>query len=144
MSDNPSFEFVDTNILVYAHDRSSGEKNHKAQDLIRRLWDLRLGCISIQVLQEFYVTVTKKVALPLKPDQAAQVVSNLCYWRVYTPAGRDVLGAIDLGSRFQISFWDAMLVYTAVQSGCKVIWSEDLNQGQVYDNIQVRNPFLDQ
>lgn len=143
MSDKPILEFVDTNLLVYAHDQSAGEKHHTARALIQQLWDTGKGCLSIQVLQEFYVTVTRKVARPLPIEDAAEIVRDLSYWRVHAPITEDVLGAVDIQRRYQISFWDAMVIHSAISLGCAVVWSEDLADGQVYDNIQIKNPFKD-
>lgn len=141
MSDKPALEFVDTNVLVYAHDRSAGAKYSAARALLQRLWESGTGCLSLQVLQEFYVTVTRKVAQPLPLDEAAQIVRDLCFWRVYAPVSEDLLGAIDFQRQFQLSFWDAMVLYAARRMDCEVLWSEDLSDGQIYDTIQVRNPF---
>ena len=138
----PSFrQFVDTNILVYAHDLSAGQKHSRAQELIRDLWQSGEGCLSIQVLQEFYVTVTHKVAKPLPAGAAAQIIADLSVWEVHCPGVQDLLDAIRLQDRYQISFWDAMILASALQLGCQVLWSEDLNPGQVYDQMQVQSPF---
>ena len=79
MSAETLLEFVDTNILVYAHDRSAGKKHEAARELVKRLWETRQGCLSVQVLQEFYVTVTRKVAQPIKPEEAAELIRDLNY-----------------------------------------------------------------
>lgn len=141
MSDELALQFVDTNILVYAHDATASEKHLQAKALIQNLWNSGNGCVSVQVLQEFYVTVTQKVRQPLKSEIAAQIVEALSFWRVYTPDARDVLGAIELQQRYQLSFWDAMIVYSAAQLGCPTLWSEDLNLGQIYAGVRVLNPF---
>ena len=141
MSEPRDLQFVDTNILIFAHNRSAGDKHIQARDLIRTLWQSGEGCLSIQVLQEFYVNVTQKVAKPLTPDMAAQIIADLSVWQVYRPGVEDVLDAIRLQGRYQISFWDAMIVSSAIQLGCQTIWSEDLNPGQVYDSVAVTNPF---
>ena len=96
MSDERAYQFLDTNVLVYAHDRSAGLKQHQAQILLQQLWEARTGCLSIQVLQEFYVIVTQKVAQPLESEAAARIVSDLASWRIHAPKAKDVLGAIDL------------------------------------------------
>jgi predicted nucleic acid-binding protein len=97
--------------------------------------------LSVQVLQEFYVSVTRKVAHPLSPEQAASTIADLAVWHVHRPGAEDVLDAIRLQERYQTSFWDAMIVTSAIQLGCEVLWSEDLNAGQVYDTVRVVNPF---
>jgi predicted nucleic acid-binding protein len=141
MSDPRDLQFVDTNILIYAHDRSAGEKHRCARDLVRGLWQSGEGCLSVQVLQEFYVNVTQKVAKPLAPEVAAQIIADLSVWQVHRPGAEDVLDAIRLQDRYQISFWDATIIASAIQLGCRTIWSEDLNPGQVYQTVTVANPF---
>ena len=141
MSEPSDLQFVDTNVLIYAHDHSTGDKHIRARDLIRTLWQSGEGCLSIQVLQEFYVNVTQKVAKPLTPDLAAQIIADLSVWQVHRPGVEDVLDAIRLQGRHQISFWDAMIIVSAIQLGCQTIWSENLNPGQAYDRVTVVNPF---
>ncbi|RIK37406.1 MAG: PIN domain nuclease [Chloroflexi bacterium] len=135
-------EFVDTNILVYAYDRASPAKHERAKSLVQSLWRSDKGCVSIQVLQEFYVTTVRKIAQPLQPDYAAQIVADLAQWKLFAPGGQDVIEAIQLHRRYTISFWDAMVIHSALRLGCSVVWSEDLNTGQIYENVRVRNPFL--
>lgn len=141
MSEPRNPQFVDSNILIYAHDLSAGQKHGRARELIKELWESGDGCLSIQVLQEFYVNVTHKVAKPLAPEAAAQIIADLSVWRVHRPGVEDVLDAIQLQIRYRISFWDAMIVASAIQSGCQTIWSEDLKPGQVYDRVTVQSPF---
>lgn len=141
MNAKPAYQFVDTNILVYAHDQSAGEKHNQAKTLIQELWQAKTGCLSVQVLQEFYVVVTQKVRRPLTAAAAARIIEDLAFWRVYAPNTRDVLGAIELQRRYTLSFWDAMIMWSAAQLGCATLWSEDLNPGQEYGVVRVRNPF---
>jgi predicted nucleic acid-binding protein len=141
MSEPRSPQFVDTNILIYAHDISAGEKHIRAKELMLDLWQSGEGCLSIQVLQEFYVNVTQKVAKPLPTEAAAQIVADLSVWEVHRPGTEDVLDAIRLQKRYQIAFWDAMILVSALRLGCQVLWSEDLNPGQVYDQVEVQSPF---
>jgi len=141
MSEPKDLQFVDTNVLIYAHDATAGEKNSRARQLITDLWESGLGCLSVQVLQEFYVNVTEKVAKPLSSDVAAQIVSDLSAWQVHSPGVEDVLDAIRMQRRYQMSFWDAMIVVSAIELGCTTLWSEDLNPGQVYDQVKVGTPF---
>ena len=135
-------QFVDTNILVYAHDASAGEKHIKAKKLITDLWNSREGCLSIQVLQELYVTLTKKVAYPLKPEIAADIINHLGQWVIHTPDVDNILKAIDIQQQFNLSFWDAMIVCSAKSTNCDILWSEDLNTGQIYEGVKVINPFV--
>ena len=142
MSEPRLLQFVDTNVLIYAHDVSAGQKHDRARQLIRDLWQSGQGCLSVQVLQEFYVNVTQKVAKPLSAEVAAQIIADLSVWEVHCPRVEDVLNAVRLQKRYQTSFWDAMILASAVQLGCQVLWSEDLNPGQTYDRVEVQNPFL--
>jgi predicted nucleic acid-binding protein len=141
MSDDLDFRFVDTNILVYAHDISAGEKHTLAKEIVQDLWESESGCLSIQVLQEFYVATTVKVKKPLDSETAAKIIRDLSYWKIHVPKTEDVMGAIDLKRRERISFWDAMILWSAKQIGCSDLLSEDLNPGQTYDGVRVINPF---
>jgi predicted nucleic acid-binding protein len=136
-------EFVDANVLVYALDSSAGPKQQGAQALLERLWESNTGCLSVQVLQEFFVTVTKKVAEPLPIDDATARVRELAAWRVFAPTADDVLAAIGLHSQTKIGLWDAMIVLAAAESGCDVLWTEDLSDGQLLRGVRIRNPFSD-
>lgn len=136
-----AYQFVDTNILVYAHDQSAGEKQQRAKALLLQLWERGNGCLSIQVFQEFYVTVTRKVAFPLLPDEAAEIIRHLSSWRIHHPTTEDILSAIEWQAQFKTSFWDAMIIQSAVRLECQTIWSEDLNDGQSYAGVQLLNPF---
>jgi len=142
MTDANQPQFVDTNILIYAYDRLAGDKHHAAKTLLKELWETRTGCVSIQVLQEFYVNITQKVARPLSPETAAQLISDLSVWTVHRPGVDNVLEAIRLQTRYQLSFWDAMILASAQALNCQLLWSEDLNTGQIYDKVTVSNPFV--
>ena len=141
-ADESRGEFIDTNILIYAFDRSAGEKHRIAVDLVRRLWSERRGWISLQVMQEFYVSATRKLKLPV--DAATLQVRRLGFWRVHRPLVDDILAAIDLHQRHSVSFWDALILRSAQASQCSVLWSEDLSNGQRWGNLEVRNPFAGQ
>jgi predicted nucleic acid-binding protein len=133
-------EFVDTNILLYAYDHSEPIKQARAQALLEDLWQRREGCLSVQVLQEFYVNATRKLSRPLSPDIARQAVDDYTPWIIHMPTPRDVLAAIDLHQAHQVSFWDAMVLRSARELGCLLVWSEDLNPGQRFETLEVRNP----
>ncbi|MCC6629355.1 MAG: PIN domain-containing protein [Chloroflexi bacterium] len=135
-------QFVDANVLIYAHDLTAGTKRERARSLVADLWRSELGCVSVQVLQEFYVNVTRKLATPLTPDAAAKVIADLATWQVHQPTADDLLDAIHLQTRHKISFWDAMILASAQALRCEVIWSEDLRHEQRYDTVTVRNPFI--
>lgn len=140
MSANPP-QFVDTNILIYAHDTSAGAKHDRARALLQALWQERAGSLSIQVLQEFYVNVTRKVAMPMTPEAAAAIIGELAAWPVHRPDVNDVLEAIRLQTSRQLSFWDAMILTSARRLGCATLWSEDMSHGQQYEGVTVINPF---
>jgi predicted nucleic acid-binding protein len=141
MSAEAAQEFIDTNVLIYAFDMSAGAKQASAQQLLERLWGAGTGCLSVQVLQEFFVAVTRKVAYPLPIDEAAERIREFAAWKVFTPAAKDVLAAIALQKQAQLSFWDAMVVQAASESGCDVLWTEDMNDGQLLRGVRIRNPF---
>ncbi len=141
MSGEDTLEFVDSNVLVYLHDHSAGVKRARAKELVSELWASRRGCLSIQVLQEFYVNITRKVPKPLPVDEARRLVGVLGAWRTHRPGLEDVLAAIDAQRRHGVSFWDGMILRSAGSLGCAVLWSEDLAAGRDYDGVKVRNPF---
>ncbi len=133
--------FVDTNILVYAHDLDSGKKHEIAQKAIINLWDTGTGVISTQVLQEFYVTLTKKVPVPLKKSLVRRILNNYLAWDVAVNNGETILQAIEIEENYHISFWDAMIVSAAYFKNAAVILTEDLNEGQQIEGITIVNPF---
>ncbi len=133
--------FVDTNILVYAEDRDAKGKQDIARDLVLGLWNDRQGVLSSQVLQEFYVTVTRKLKKPLRAAEALDVVREYLTWTVVENTGSLLVQAAELQQRAQLSFWDAMVVQAAIQAGCDRLYSEDLNAGQRFDSVVVVNPF---
>lgn len=132
--------FVDTNVLVYAYDVSAGYKHERAKEIIESLWRTRAGCVSIQVLQEFLVNVTRKIPNPLPTIQAKQILSDLGYWKTHSPSARNVVEAIELHERLELSFWEAMIVRSASSLGCGILYTENLNAGQVYSGVRVENP----
>ncbi len=136
-----SGEFVDTNILVYAHDRGAGAKRTRAAALLERLGGERRGLLSTQVLMEFYVTATRKLPRHLDPPTAAAIVEDFGTWPLFSPRVADILEGGRLAQRYRIHFWDGMIVRGAVALEADVIWSEDLKPGQRYEGIAVKNPF---
>lgn len=134
-------QFVDTNILVYAHDLTAADKHVLARELLLSLWNSGSGCLSIQVLQEFYVTVTRKVKQPISPEKCSQIISDLGQWQIHIPGVADILQAIEIQERNKLSFRDAMIICSAKQLDCELIWTEDLNNGQDYEGVQACSPF---
>ena len=141
MSADGNRQFIDTNVLIYAYDRSSGLKQKRAQEILEGLWESGQGCLSIQVLQEFFTTVTCKIPHPLLADEAALVITDMAQWRVHSPVAADVLAAIELAREGQLSYWDAAIIVSAQRLGCGLLWSEDLQDGACYGGVKVRNPF---
>ena len=135
--------FVDTNVLVYAEDSDAKDKQRLARDLVLQLWDLRDGVLSVQVLQEFYVTVTRKLKKPLAVGKARDIVDEYLTWTVVDNTGPMLLDAIDLQRQAKLSFWDALVVQAAITAGCDRLYSEDLNAGQRFGAMLVVNPFAD-
>ncbi len=133
--------FIDTNILVYAHDISAGEKHLIAQDIIRNLWESNSGVISTQVLQEFFVTVTRKLPKPVDILIAQEIIRDLGYWQVVTIDVNTILAAIDLSRGHRLSFWDALILQAALSAGVRSLLSEDLTDGQIIEGLRVINPF---
>jgi len=132
--------FVDTNILIYAHDVDSKSKHAMAKNILRELWTERTGVLSMQVLQEFYVNVTRKIRSPLPKDSARLVVSSYSIWCVETtPAELSVAFRVEDESR--IGFWDALIIAAAAKSGATRLLSEDLNPGQKIAGLRIENPF---
>jgi predicted nucleic acid-binding protein len=132
--------FVDTNILMYAHDTSAGEKHERARALVEQLWRDRAGVVSTQVLQELSVNLRKKVRVPLDGKATRDIVADYLTWQVVVNGGESILEAIDLESRYQISFWDALIIHAAHTSGAEIVYSEDLSDGQTYGDVRVVNP----
>ncbi|HEX4998495.1 MAG TPA: PIN domain-containing protein [Terriglobia bacterium] len=132
--------FVDTNILMYAHDAAAGEKHVRAKALIEDLWERRSGVVSTQVLQELAVNLRRKTKNPLDAKGTREVVSDYLTWQVVVNGADSILEALDLEARYQISFWDALVIQAAHASGAEILYSEDLTDGQRYGTVRVKNP----
>jgi predicted nucleic acid-binding protein len=133
--------FVDTSILTYAHDLDAKEKHIAAKELLDELWTNRTGVISTQVLQEFYVNVTRRLAKPLSKKVARTIVNTYVIWCVdITPA--EIAAAFRIEDEARIGFWDALVCAAAINSGAERILSEDLNPGQRITGVRIENPFL--
>lgn len=134
--------FVDTNVLVYAEDQDAGSKHTIAKNLVADLWRSGEGVLSVQVLQEFFVTVTRKIPHPLSPEDALVIVGQYLNWRVVENTGDLLLASIRLASTLKVSFWDALILQAAQVEHCDRIWTEDLNHGQKVGDLTILNPFL--
>ena len=134
--------FVDTNILIYAHDADAGKKRDRAIEKLRELWDADTGRLSVQVLQEFYVNVTQKIASPVARSTAREVVNAYASWVRTDTTVTTVVRATDIAEMAQISFWDALIIASAEQAGAALLYSEDLNDSQSIAGIKITNPLL--
>jgi predicted nucleic acid-binding protein len=133
--------FVDSNILIYAHDLDAGRKREVAAAKLSELWDSEAGRLSTQVLQEFYVNVTRKLKTPIERGKAREVVRAYAAW-VHTPiTPATILRASEIGDVWQLSFWDSMILASAEELTCDTLLSEDLNDGQVVAGVAIVNPF---
>ncbi|MDH3524391.1 MAG: PIN domain-containing protein [Acidobacteriota bacterium] len=133
--------FVDTNVLVYSRDASEPAKQARAAAWLEELWRSRRGRLSWQVLQEFYVTVTMKLDPGMDPGRARAEVRELAAWEPVSTKQPVVEGAWALQDRFALSFWDALIVSAARVSGCRMLLTEDLQNGQRFEELEVVNPF---
>jgi predicted nucleic acid-binding protein len=131
--------FVDTNVLVYADDRSAGVKRDRARDLIRNALGDGRARLSTQVLAEYFAVATRK--LGLSSAAARRRVEIYAALTVLRPSVDDLLAAIDLHRLHELSIWDAMIVRSARSSGCRVLYSEDLQHGRSFDGVVVVDPF---
>lgn len=134
--------FVDSNILVYAHDTDSGSKHVRAKQCIAQLWETGTGYLSTQVLQEFYVNVTRKIKKPLRPSEARAIVRDFSLWVRSFLMPATVVRASEISETWRISFWDGMILAAAEQDGVAELLSEDISHGQTIAGVKVRNPFL--
>jgi predicted nucleic acid-binding protein len=135
--------FVDTNILVYAHDRSTGVKNQRARMLIEQLWDSGTGVLSTQVLQELCLNLRRKASNPLPTNEVRMLIGEYSTWEMVTNTPESVLRALDIEVRYKVSFWDALILQAAEHAGASILYSEDLSAGQRYGAVQVVNPLVD-
>lgn len=133
--------FVDTSVLVYAHDQDEPEKQAAALQLLEELSASMV--LSVQVLAEFYVAVTRKLARPMDAATAGLQISELAHCHVVAADADLVLEAARLSLEHQLSLWDAMIVRAAVRGGCETLLTEDLDDGATFDGVTIRNPFAD-
>ena len=118
----------------------SGEKHERARALVEELWRDRTGVVSTQVLQELAVNLRRKAARTLDAKATREIVADYLTWQVVVNGGESILEALDLEARFQIFFWDALVVQAAQVSGADILYSEDLSDGQTYGTVRVINP----
>jgi len=134
--------FFDTNVLVYLFDSDAGEKQERARELLAQEAGSGQVLLSTQVLQEFFVAVTRKLSRPLPVDDAARAIRRLAAFQVVQVDTGMILEAIAVSKRFGISFWDALIVQAARQGGAEILYSEDLQHNQDVEGVRIVNPFL--
>ena len=134
--------FLDTNILVYAYDISSGSKHDVARNIVADLWNFRTGVLSIQVLQELFVTVTKKIPKPLDVKTTRDIVRDFLLWEVVDNDGELMMAAMDVQMKYHYAFWDSLIIAAAIKSGASILITEDLNNGQIIEGVLIKNPFV--
>lgn len=133
--------FVDTNVLLYAWDASLPEKQRQAVEWMERLWRERAGRLSFQVLTEFYVTATRKLRPPLAAATAQGYVRTLLAWEPVVTNGETLAAAWTTQGRYPLSWWDSLIVAAAQRAACRLLLTEDLQDGQQFGDLTVLNPF---
>lgn len=133
--------FVDTNVLVYAYDIDAGHKHRIALEVMKDLWLSGRGILSTQTLQEFFVTVTWKIASPLEAAVAEEILKRLAKWDIVTNSMATVFAAIELQKRYRFSFWDSLIIASALEGGAGTLLSEDLSDKQKIEGLVINNPF---
>ncbi|MGA9627645.1 MAG: PIN domain-containing protein [Bryobacteraceae bacterium] len=142
MTAEKDLAFVDTNVLVYAFDKSSSPKKRVAQRLINQLMDEDRLRVSTQVLQELFVTLTRKVSKRCSSDEALAVLEDLTAWPLMAVDYAAIRAAVGLAGQAKISFWDALVVVAAARTGAAVLYTEDMNDGQEILGVRIGNPFV--
>lgn len=133
--------FVDTNVLVYAFDADAGFKFEKAQSILKDCWNNQSGLLSTQVLQEFYVTVTKKLTKKVDKQAARNIVQVYKAWSVRSITAEDMIDASEFEEQNQTSFWDSLIITIAQKTGAETLYSEDMQGGKKFGSLTIVNPF---
>ncbi len=133
--------FVDTNILLYAHDRDAGPKRAVAARLLATLWEEHRGIVSPQVLQEFLVNALRKLKNPLNLAQARDIVRSYGLWVTHDASVAHILRALELMELTGYSFWDSQIIASAEAAGSEILYSEDMHDGRAIAGLIIRNPF---
>jgi predicted nucleic acid-binding protein len=132
--------FVDTNILIYAHDRDAGRKHQRARQLIEHLWTTGHGVLSTQVLQELCVNLRRRIAHPLPAEEIGKLIEDYLSWEIVVNTPPAILAALEIEARYKVSFWDALILQAVESCGAAVLYSENLADGQRYGAVEVVNP----
>jgi predicted nucleic acid-binding protein len=135
--------FLDTNILVYAHDPGTGIKHERARALIEKLWNTGTGVLSTQVLQELCVNLRRKMARPWTVEETRNLILDYMNWQIVVNTPNSAIEALAIEANYQVSFWDALIIHAAESSGAAILYSEDLSDGQTYGSVRVVNPLND-
>lgn len=133
--------FIDTNVLVYAYDISAKKKHEVAVSVIENLWYSGTGILSSQVLSEFFVVVTRKIPNPLSVNIAKSIIKDFLTWDIIPIYEDSVLDAIEILQKYNLSFWDAMIVESALRGGASLLLSEDFSDGMEIEKLKIQNPF---
>ena len=133
--------FVDTNVLLYAHDSTVPQKQQIAQSVLSRLWEERTGALSTQVLQEFYHVATRKLTHPMRRAEAREIVDIYTAWSIVLVEPSLILTASQLEERQGLSFWDALIIEAARVAGATTLVTEDMQSARFIDGIRIENPF---
>jgi predicted nucleic acid-binding protein len=141
MSGERVLSFVDTNVLVYAFDRSSSPKKRVAQHLMNELMDEDRLRVSTQVLQELFVVLTRKASQRCSSEEALAVLEDLTAWPLMVVDFAAIRAAVGLAEQAMLSFWDALIVVAVARTGAAVLYTEDLNDGQEILGVRISNPF---
>ncbi|MBV8056868.1 MAG: PIN domain-containing protein [Deltaproteobacteria bacterium] len=134
--------FFDTNVLVYVFDSSAPNKRTRALQVLEQAIEAGLAVLSTQVLQEFFVTVTRKLPVPLTSEQAKRAVRDFAKLSVVQIDPEIILNAIETTQRYRLSFWDSLIIQSALRGGATILYSEDLQPGRTIETLKVENPFL--
>ena len=132
-------EFVDTNVLCYGYELGAGLKHEISIELLDRLFGDEKGWISIQVLTEFYSVATRKFRL--SSQYAEEILSDYRGWHLHRPDHASVIEAVKLQRRYKLAWFDAMILNSAIESNCSILWTEDFNDGQRFGDLVIRNPY---
>jgi predicted nucleic acid-binding protein len=133
--------FLDTNILVYAHEPGTAIKHERARALTEKLWHTGGGVLSTQVLQELCVSLRRRTKEPWTVEEIRTLILDYMDWEIVVNTPESVIEALSIEARYQISFWDALIIQAAESSGAAILYSEDLSDGQNYGSVRVVNPF---
>lgn len=134
--------FVDTNIIIYCFDDADLDKKKTAVQVMESLWECSNGVLSLQVLKEFFVTVTKKLSPSMDFCEARSATIDLLSWNVFLETGDSFEKALEIVEKYKLSFWDANILSAAILSDCHQLFTEDMQHNQIIDGVKIVNPFL--